>query len=61
MKVENQNAVNEQKRFGIRMADWTSIYSWLKLSTEKTAPILSRDLMELCDMESIHGHATFAG
>ena len=60
-KIQNQNAVNEQKRLATRMGDWTSLYGWLKLSTEKTAPILSRDLTELCDMQTIHGDATYAG
>ena len=54
LKIETQNAANEQKRFALRMSDWTTVYTLFKISTEKTAPMLSRDLLELCDLEKVH-------
>ena len=61
LKIETQNAQNEEKRFQIRMSDWTTVYSLFKTSTEKSAPLLSRDLLELCDMAKVTGDAKYTG
>ena len=36
------------------MAEW-SIYSLLKASTEETAPVLSRQLKDMCDLAATQG------
>ena len=61
LKIQTQNAQNEEKRFQIRMSDWTTVYSLFKTSTEKSAPLLSRDLLELCDMAKVTGDAKYTG
>ena len=61
LKIQTQNAQNEEKRFSLRMSDWTTVYSLFKMSTEKSAPLLSRDLLELCDMMKITADPKFTG
>lgn len=50
MQIENQK--NKEKRFQLTMAAWTQIYTALKICTQKTAPMLSRELLELCDLST---------
>ena len=56
-KIAAQNRANESKRFSITMAEWTTIYSLLKASTEDTAPVLSRQLKDMCDLSATQGIA----
>ena len=55
MEAQRLNRVNDEKRYNILMRTWTEIYTCLRACTEKTAPIISRELVELCDLEKIHG------
>ena len=50
-----QNEANVRTRFDMTMADWTTIYSALKVSTETTAPMLSREMKEICDLQKTQG------
>ena len=50
IKTETQNTANAEKRYTITMEAWTELYTALKTCTEVTAPVLSRSLMELCDL-----------
>ena len=50
--VDTQNRANAQKRFTLKMEAWTKVYTLLKISTEKTAPVLSRELLQLCDVSN---------
>ena len=50
IKVEAQNEANRQRRCSIQLSEWTKIYAALKKSTESTAPVLSRELQERCDL-----------
>ena len=61
MRAARTNAANREKRFVTRMKAWTDVYTLFKLSTEKSAPMLSRELLELCDLEKIHGSEEFIG
>ena len=45
-KIAAQNRANEAKRYSITMAEWTTIFTMLKASTEETAPVLSRQLKD---------------
>ena len=45
MKWQQINATNEQKRQTLRFEAWTKIYTLLKISSERTAPVLSRKLL----------------
>ena len=54
IKAQVQNAANAQKRLQITLESWTKVFTLLKISTESTAPVLSRELKELCDL-STHG------
>ena len=56
-KIAAQNKANESKRFSITMAEWTTIFSLLKASTEETAPVLSRQLKDMCDLAITQGIA----
>ena len=53
--VDTQNRANAQKRFTLKMEAWTKVYTLLKISTEKTAPVLSRELFQLCDVSKLYG------
>ena len=53
-KVIAQNKSNALKRQRIMLEAWTELYTLLKKCTEKTAPVLSRKLMTLCDMATTH-------
>ena len=50
-----QNQSNEEKRSTLRFEAWTEVYSLFKTSTELTNPILSRSLLQSCDLDKIHG------
>jgi hypothetical protein len=50
-KIKAQNQANEERRFTIQMDAWTKVYAYLKQSTERHAPVLSRQIMNLCDLE----------
>ena len=50
IKVIAQNAANEEKRYTLRLQAWTEVYTALKISTETTAPVLSRVLRDECDL-----------
>ena len=54
-KVVAQNRANDQKRFMNTMDAWTELYAMIKACTEKNAPVLSRNLMELCDLAKTQG------
>jgi ribosomal protein L18E len=54
-KTKAHNRSNAQKRATIQMDAWTQIYALLEKSTERYAPVLSRQLKALCDLEKIHG------
>ena len=55
IRILTQNKANEERRFTLMMAAWTKIYSMYKRSTEVTAPVLSRELFELCDLSRTQG------
>ena len=57
IKHQTQNAQNAEKRLLLELQAWTKIYTMLKISTETTAPVLSRQLMTDCDMQLSHGIA----
>ena len=50
IKLEAQNEANRQRRCAIQLSEWTKIYAALKKSTETSAPVLSRELQERCDL-----------
>lgn len=52
--IDNQR--NAERRWEITMRAWTAIYSALKESTAKNAPMLSRELLEVCDSELRGGY-----
>jgi len=56
IKIKAQNESNAQKRITITLDAWTEIYTDLKMSTEVTAPILSRDLKASCDLAPAGQH-----
>ena len=45
-----ENDAKNAKRFLLTMQDWTTVYTLLKKSTETTAPVLSRELKDACDL-----------
>ena len=49
-KLIKENRANALKRRSIQNAKWTELYALLKVSTETSAPFLSRELLEMCDM-----------
>ena len=50
IKVRRDNEQNAAKRYGLIMDAWTEVYTILKTSTEVSAPVLSRELKECCDL-----------
>ena len=52
IKVIASNSANAQRRAQMELDAWTEIYTDLKISTETSAPLLSRDLKEACDLAS---------
>ena len=48
-----QNAANEEKRYTLRLQAWTEVYTALKISTETTAPVLSRVLRDECPPRTV--------
>ena len=56
IKIKATNAANAQKRLQITLEAWTEIYTLLKVSTEATAPVLSRDLKLNCDLALVSEH-----
>ena len=61
IKVMAQNASNAQKRIQIELDAWTELYTDLKVSTELTAPVLSRELIETCDLSASGYPGSFDG
>ena len=55
MRYNMHNASNAQKRLSLRYAAWTKVYSLFKISTETTAPVFTRELLEKCSFEKLHG------
>ena len=55
MKLLAHNRSNAERRYDLRMTAWTSLYALLKASTEISAPVLSRELKELCDLAITRG------
>ena len=55
IRYQSQNDANVRARFDNTMEDWTTIYTGLKVCTETTAPMLSRELKELCDLSATAG------
>ena len=49
------NASNEEKRQALRFESWTKVYTLFKVSTETSAPVLSRELLQKCDIQVLHG------
>ena len=54
LKVQIDNERNKEKRAGMTMRAWADLYRAVKTCTEKTAPMLSRELISLCDMSLPH-------
>ena len=50
IKALTQNKANEERRMQIVLESWTELYTLLKTCTESSAPVLSRELMQLCDL-----------
>ena len=50
IKIHTQNRSNAELRFVLTMKAWTKAYTLFKKSTEITAPVLSRELREMCDL-----------
>ena len=50
IKVEAQNRANAEKRYSLTLKYWTEVYTLLKRSTETTAPVLSKELKDSCDL-----------
>ena len=55
IKTQTQNQSNATKRYTLTMEAWTEVYTMLKKSTETTAPVLSREIKETCDLEKTAG------
>ncbi|MDC0525857.1 hypothetical protein OAO87_02565, partial [bacterium] len=55
MRYNQHNASNYQKRRSLRFAAWTKVYTLFKASTETSAPVFSRELLEKCSFEKLHG------
>ena len=55
IRYQTQNDSNVRSRFDNTMDDWATIYVGLKVCTETTAPMLSRELKELCDLSVTAG------
>ena len=45
-----KNESNEKRRLQLTLHAWTEIYTLFAASTEHSAPVLHRELKELCDM-----------
>ena len=54
LKVQIDNERNREKRAGKTMRAWAELYRAVKTCTEKTAPMLLRELISLCDMSLPH-------
>ena len=50
-RVKTANAANAARRTQLTLEAWTDVYTLLKISTEETAPTLSRELLLSCDLE----------
>ena len=50
IKIKAQNAANKMKRRHLLLTDWTEVYTLLKVSTETTAAVFSRELKDECDL-----------
>jgi len=50
IRIETENRKNAARRYDLTMAAWTSIYAALKECTARTAPLLSRELLDVCDL-----------
>ena len=46
LSAQRQNAINAQKRLQITLDMWTAIWMALKICSEKTAPVFSRQLKD---------------
>ena len=55
MRYQQHNDSNMQKRLALRYKAWTKVYTLFKVSTEVTAPVFSRRLLESCSFELLHG------
>ena len=55
IRVQVENARNEERRQRIIMTAWTEVYSALKRCTETTASILSRELFATCNLATQGG------
>lgn len=54
IKLIAQNESNQRKRESIIYEKWTELYTVLKTCTEETAPVTSRQLMQVCDGHEGH-------
>ena len=56
-KIQTQNEANRIRRWHLTMQAWTELYTLVKTATEVTAPTLSREMKELCDLYRSDGIA----
>ena len=54
LRIAATNKSNHTKRRNITLQDWTQLYASLAQSTEKTCPLLCKELETICDLAS-HG------
>ena len=52
IKILTQNEANAEKRIALQLKYWTEVYAWFKQSTELSAPVLSRELKDACDLST---------
>jgi hypothetical protein len=54
-KLRERDIHNARRREQLTFQAWTEIYTLFAASTEHSAPVLHRELKELCDMAKTHG------
>ena len=55
ISAQNKNRSNDEKRFHLVMEARTELYTLLKTCTETSAPVLTRQLKNRCDLSSVPG------
>ena len=50
-----KNASNAVQRQLIQLEDWTKVWAMLKKCTETSAPLLSKSLLDRCDLSKTYG------
>ena len=51
MRYQQHNDANMQKRLALCYKAWTKVYTLFKVSTEISAPVFSRRLLESCSFD----------